>query len=278
MDLLQAVVLGVIQGLTEFLPVSSSGHLVIAQHLFGLREPEILFDVGVHLGTLVAVLLYFRGEIGDILAAVVRCGGKLFNVSAMRAAMGRDADLKMAWLIVIGSVPTAVIGLLMQRVADRLFGSMLLAGCMLLVTGVLLFLTRFVSAPGSTDGAEPLFSSPKALIIGTVQGLAILPGISRSGSTIAAALFLGLNRDVAARYSFLLSISAILGAALLTLKEDVTAQTASQLPVLLAGALTSCVVGYLSLKFLVYIVSRGSLHLFAPYAWIMGTLAVIIGW
>lgn len=277
MDPLHAVVLGAIQGLTEFLPVSSSGHLVIAQHLFGLKEPEILFDVGVHLGTLVAVLFYFRRDLIAILGALVRYGGKLFSVGVMRTAMETDVDLKMAWLIIVGSVPTAIIGLLMQKVADRLFGSMLLAGCMLLITGVLLFLTRFAPAPESGKQTGALFSSPKAFAIGVVQGLAIMPGISRSGSTIAAALFLGLSRDTAARFSFLLSIPAILGAALLTVK-DVTGETAGQLPMLLIGALTSCAVGYLSLKFLVYIVNRGRLHLFAPYVWIVGILAVIMTW
>ena len=277
MDPLHAVVLGAIQGLTEFLPVSSSGHLVIAQHLFGLKEPEILFDVGVHLGTLAAVLFYFRGDLAGILAALARYGGRLFNVGAMRSAMQTDADLRMAWLIIVGSLPTAVIGLLMKRVADRLFGSMLLAGGMLLVTGVLLFLTRFAPPPQKPRAGEPLFASPKAFAIGVVQGLAIMPGISRSGSTIAAALFLGLSRDTAARFSFLLSIPAIMGAALLTLK-DVSGETAGQLPMLLIGALTSCVVGYLSLKFLVYIVKRGRLHVFAPYVWIVGALAVAMAW
>jgi len=277
MDPLHAVVLGAIQGLTEFLPVSSSGHLVIAQHLFGLKEPEILFDVGVHLGTLAAVFFYFRRDLAAILAALARYGGRLFDVGAMRTAMQTDADLRMAWLIIVGSVPTAVIGLLMKRVADRLFGSMLLAGCMLLITGVLLFLTRYAPDPEKADADGPLFGSPKALAIGVVQGLAIMPGISRSGSTIAAALFLGLSRDTAARFSFLLSIPAILGAALLTAR-DVSGQTAGQLPVLLIGALTSCGVGYLSLKFLVYIVNRGRLHVFAPYVWIVGALAVVMAW
>ncbi len=278
MDPLHAVVLGAIQGLTEFLPVSSSGHLVIAQHLFGLREPEILFDVGVHLGTLVAVLFYFRRDLAGILAAVTRYGARLFNVSAMRSALRTDADLRMAWLIIVGSVPTAVIGLLMKKAADQLFGSMLLAGCMLLVTGVLLLLTRLAPPPAEpVAGGEPQFRSPKAFAIGVVQGLAIIPGISRSGSTIAAALFLGLSRDTAARFSFLLSIPAIVGAALLTAR-DVTGETAGQLPVLLLGALTSCVVGYLSLKFLVYIVNRGRLHMFAPYVLVVGTLAVIMAW
>ncbi len=277
MEPFQAAVLGAVQGLTEFLPVSSSGHLVIAQHLFGLREPEILFDVGVHLGTLVAVLFYFRKDLGGILAALLRYGVKLFNVGAMRAAMKTDADLKMAWLIIVGSVPTAVIGLLMQKVADQLFGSMLLVGCMLLVTGGLLLLTRFAPAPQNSRQTGVLFSSPKALAIGVVQGLAIMPGISRSGSTIAAALFLGLNRDMAARYSFLLSVPAILGAGLLMVK-GVAALDASQLPVLLTGAMASCAVGYLSLEFLVYIVNRGRLFIFVPYVWIVGTLAIINGW
>jgi len=278
MNPFQAAVLGVIQGLTEFLPVSSSGHLVIAQHLFGLKDPEVLFDVSVHIGTLVAVFIYFYRDLYAIAKALLQHAPELLRPRALGTAIDRDPDLKMAWLIVIGTIPTGIIGLLLHRIVDRLFGSILLAGAMLTVTGLLLFFTRWATGrpAGDRGGRLKNFQTVKALVIGTVQGIAIIPGISRSGSTIAAALFLGLERETAARYSFLLSIPAICGAALLTLK-DVSAQNAPQLPVLLIGALTSCAVGYLALKFLVYIVKRGRLHYFAPYVLAAGLFALIYG-
>ncbi len=263
----QAIILGVIQGLTEFLPVSSSGHLVLCQQFFGLKEEELFFDISVHMGTLVAVMIFFRKEIFAILTSLF-----LYIKSFKQKGLKPDENIKLAFLIIAGSVPTAIIGLGFKKMADTIFASVFIVGCSLIVTGFFLWATKKIKSGGKGIGD---FSFPKALIIGTVQGFAILPGISRSGSTIAAGLFLGLKREMAARYSFLLSIPAILGAEILSLK-DVGPGASFDMPVIY-GTLTSFVVGYCSLMLLMYIVNKGRIHIFAPYCWILGALAVFTG-
>ena len=272
MQPLQAVILGIIQGLTEFLPVSSSGHLVIFQHLFGLKEPELFFDICVHLGTLVAVIIFFRKEIEAIIISISRFVKLYFKKKVSFVYIFEDVDTKLAFLIVVGTIPTAILGLLFHKVADLLFSSVVIVGFMLLLTGALLFSTRWVKNVGESITH---FSIKDALIIGLVQGIAIMPGISRSGSTIAIGLFLGLNRETAARYSFLLSIPAILGAAMLSLM-DVSTYSAFPLTVSFIGAFTSCIVGYSALRLLVYIVKQGRLHIFAPYCWLAGVIALML--
>ncbi|MGE0087057.1 MAG: undecaprenyl-diphosphate phosphatase [Desulfococcaceae bacterium] len=272
MDVFHAVVLGIIQGLTEFLPVSSSGHLVIFQHLFGLREAELFFDISVHTGTLIAVIIFFRKEIISILASLVRFGTMLWEKKISPAAAMQDADVKLALLIIAGSVPTAVIGLLFHKMAEQIFSSVFLVGWTLIITGVLVWVTKYVKGP--VHGIED-FSVRQALCIGFVQGIAILPGISRSGSTIAAGLFLGLDGKTAARYSFLMSIPAIAGAQILVLKD--LGGTGADMNALY-GAISAGLVGYAALALLVYIVNKGRLFIFAPYCWIVGFAALIYSW
>ncbi len=280
MEPFQAVILGTVQGLTEFLPVSSSGHLVIFQQLFGLKESELYFDISVHLGTLVAVTIYFRKELTAIIGSLLRCGAPLFKGKSSLTETYSDPDIKLAILIVLGSVPTAILGLLLNTVSDRLFSSVLIVGSMLVVTGLILFMTGCLlwSTCWLKESGEDIsdFSIKRALIVGLVQGVAIIPGISRSGSTIAVGLFLGLNRESAAKYSFLLSIPAILGAAVLILK-GIPADSAIDSGSLIIGLLTSCLVGYVSLRFLMHIVKKGNLHLFAPYCWLAGLAALVLG-
>lgn len=273
MDSLQAALLGAIQGLTEFLPISSSGHLVLFQKLFGLHEAQLFFDVCLHIGTLIAVVAFFHREIQSLLASMVRFLSLGLKRRLTFRRINEDGAMKLAMLIIVGSVPTAVIGLFLKGHADRIFASVFLVGWMLLVTGLLLWATRRLRGEGR---GIPEFTISMALLIGFVQGVAILPGISRSGSTIAVALFLGLNRPTAARYSFLLSIPAILGALLLSLR-DLSGAAAFTPPVLI-GAATACVVGYLALALLVYIVNRGRMHLFAPYCWLAGLTALFFGY
>jgi undecaprenyl-diphosphatase len=268
----EAIILGVIQGLTEFLPVSSSGHLVLFQKMFGMKHAELFFDVAVHLGTLVAVIVVFRLEIKKIIKALVQliflAGPKITILQKVES----DPQLKMALLIVIGSIPTAILGFLFAGIADRLFTSGLNTGLMLIVTGLLLWLTRQKVA--SKEQAQSNRLTPKnALIIGTVQGLAIIPGISRSGSTISIGLMLGIDREIAARYSFLLSIPAIVGAGLLSFKDGLF-QTDLAIETALLGALTAALVGCAALKALLQMVKKGRLHVFAPYCWLVGILAI----
>jgi len=276
MNSTEAIILGIIQGLTEFLPVSSSGHLVLFQQLFGLKEAELFFDVCVHLGTLLAVMVVFRQEIKNIILALMRLISSTGSKKTILQKIELDPDLKMALLIVIGSIPTAVLGFLFRGIADRLFASVFIVGLMLMVTGLLLWLTRWAATRVEQPGADRL--TPKnAFIIGVVQGLAIIPGISRSGSTISIALLLGIRREMAARYSFLLSIPAIIGAGLLSFKEGLS-QTDQAIQISLLGAVAAALVGYGALKSLLHVVKKGRLHLFAPYCWMAGILAIVFSW
>ena len=276
MTTLEAIVLGILQGLTEFLPVSSSGHLVLFQHLFGLKEAELFFDICVHLGTLVAVIIVFRQEIIKIISALLQLISLGGPKEKFIQKVESDPELKMAALIVIGSIPTAILGLLFAGIADRLFSSTLITGLMLMVTGLLLWLTRKAERHTAAASSNRL-TVGKAFIIGIVQGLAIIPGISRSGSTISAGLLLGVDRETAARYSFLLSIPAIVAAGLLSLKDGFS-QTDPVIWISLLGAVTAALVGYGALKSLLHMVKKGRLHVFAPYCWLVGILAILFSW
>ena len=272
MTYLQALLLGIVQGLTEFLPISSSGHLVLVQHLFGLHGAELSFDVSVHVGTLAAVIIFFRKDILQILSGLL---------AVLKTANGRPSEhdsnrdqARLAGLIILGSIPTAAIGLILHGHADRLFASPPLAGAMLVLTGVLLFATRSSSRNPKTNGRSLHELTVKdALVIGVTQGLAVIPGISRSGSTIAVGILTGIKHEAAARFSFLLSIPAVAGAAMLVLKDAVE-QGDIHLPTCLLGGITALVVGYAALALLVYLVQKGRLYLFAPYCWIVGALAL----
>ncbi|MDY6951263.1 MAG: undecaprenyl-diphosphate phosphatase [Thermodesulfobacteriota bacterium] len=269
MGWLQAILLGMVQGLTEFLPVSSSGHLVLLQALFGFKEPDLFFDVSVHVGTLVAVCVFFFGDLRDIALA-------FFSKSTWSAGnMGRlhqwrqVPELRLLALIVIGSVPTAVLGLAFRPLAGHLFSSVRVVGVMLLVTGLLLWFTRPLQQKGRAE-----LTVWDALCVGVMQGLAILPGISRSGSTIAIGLFKGLDRETAARYSFLLSIPAIVGAMAL---ELVQARISGMPPLgpTLIGACVAGAVGYMALKTLIRFVKKGTLYTFAFYCWPLGGIVIL---
>ena len=274
MDWIQALILGIIQGLTEFLPVSSSGHLVLLQNLFGLSEPELLFDASVHAGTLVAVLALFHREIRNILANLLRITSLKRVSGNWRALYRQNEEIRIATLIVAGSIPTAVLGLLFRNAADTIFGSVGIVGWMLLVTGTVLWFTRRVTVAGKSLKQIVIRD---ALIIGLVQGLAILPGISRSGSTIAVALFLGVERETAGRFSFLLSIPAILGALVLSFDPALSHSTI-QPKVILLGAFVSAVVGYVALIALLRMVKKGRIYRFAPYCWLIGAAALVYHW
>jgi undecaprenyl-diphosphatase len=272
MNLTEAVLLGAVQGLTEFLPVSSSGHLVLFQNLLGLKEPLLAFDISVHVGTLFAVVIYFFRDIVAIFKGLVKWLSVLPDRQAAIDLLARDREIRIALLIVTGSIPTAILGLAFKEIAETLFSSVAIVGVTLIITGIILWCTRWVGAKG--HGIRR-FTVKSSFAIGVVQGLAIIPGISRSGSTIAAGLFLGLDRETAARFSFLLSIPAVAGAGLLGAK-DLFGQGSLPVMIIAAGTGVSCVVGYAALKLLVWMVRRGRLHYFAPYCAVLGCLALIV--
>ncbi len=273
MEPIHAVILGVIQGLTEFLPVSSSGHLVIFQYFFGFESAMVSFDISVHIGTLLAVVIVFRAEILKIIISVF-CLLKLSgNKERCFDYINKNSEIKLVLLIAAGSVPTGIIGLLFHKFVDKFFTSIFITGAMLIITGFLLWGTKYIK---KNDKNIENFSIKGALFIGMVQGIAILPGISRSGSTIAAGLFLGLNREVAAKYSFLLSIPAIIGAEILSLKNFYGSPQVS-FNITILGIVVSFIVGLYALKVLLYFVRQGDLYYFSFYCWFVGIAALLYG-
>ncbi len=244
-DWLQALILGAVQGLTEFLPVSSSGHLVLLQKWFGedffAAGDEVLFDLVLHFGTLLPVLFFYRADL---------------------VGMVKNADeRRLGWMVLVATVPTGMIGLGLEDQFEALFSSVGPVCVGLLITAALLVSTHFI--PAAQDGGK-LLTWQMALIIGLVQGLAITPGISRSGSTIAIALVLGLSREHAARFSFLASVPAILGAVILKSRHGFATESVDWISVGI-GFVASMVVGYAALLMLVALVKKGGLHRFAWY-------------
>lgn len=263
MNNIETIFLGIVQGLTEFLPVSSSGHLVIFENLLGMKEPEILLDASLHLGTLIAVCIYFRKDLVNMVT-------ELWSfVSPGSNKEGLKPNARLAMMVVLGTVPTAIIGLAFKDSIEKAFGSLFVVGIMLLITGVIVGITRFIpKAHCTVTRVGPLI----ALAIGVAQGLAIMPGISRSGSTIVCALLLGLDRELAGRFSFLLAIPAILGAVVLQLDADAI-QRVGVTPLIL-GLVSSGIIGFLALKLLMGIVKKGHFYYFAPYCWGVGLLTL----
>ncbi len=258
MDILQSIILGFIQGLTEWLPVSSTGHLRIAEHYFGLTVPA-LFDVILHFGTLLVTLVYFRKDIVTVLRALVKRDFK-------------SEDGVLIPLIVIGTVPTVLIGFVFGSDLDTYLSGILALGVGFLVSGVVLYVSKF--------GKENKLgiSYVDALIIGTMQGLAIIPSISRSGFTIAGALLLGIRREKAFKFSFLLSIPSIIGALGLTLYQDYAelAVAGVGLTEILVGVAVSVIVSFFALKFLWRTLAGRRFYLFAFYCFVIGAVLVVL--
>jgi undecaprenyl-diphosphatase len=269
LSLFLALFLGLLQGFTEFLPVSSSGHLVLAQELLpGFSQPGVLFDVTLHLGTLVAVCLYFRKDLWALLLSLLP-----------RGAGGVDAATKinrrLLWLLFLGSLPTVILGLLFRKQFEMMFNDVFGAGIWFVITGLLLFMTDRVATRGRQLGA---MKARDALIIGLAQGLSIIPALSRSGATIAAGVFLGLERAFLVRYSFLLSIPAVAGAFILQIVAH--RHEAFRQADLLAygvGTLAALVVGYWSIAVLLSMTRSRQLSVFAYYCWAIGVVALVIG-
>ena len=270
MDIHQGIILGALQGLTEFLPVSSSGHLVLGQLFFGITESVLSFDISVHMGTLMAVLVVYRRDIGQMLTALSRFffGPEPKNWSGFMA----DENRKLAAWIVVASVPTALLGLVIKQYEEILFSSGVLVGFMLILTGLILWGSRrfYANEPGQVK-----FTLGRALWIGLVQGCAVIPGISRSGSTISAGLAVGLDRDTAARFSFLMSIPAIVGAQILSLRHTIS-QGLNIDPATICGTIVAFVTGLVALKLLLKLVHSGKFHYFAPYCWGLGLLVLVL--
>jgi undecaprenyl-diphosphatase len=257
MDLLQSIILGFIQGLTEWFPISSTGHLRLAEHFFGLTVP-LLFDVTLHVGTLLVTLIYFRKEIKNVLSALVHRNFK-------------SADGMLILPIIVGTIPTALIAVLVGDELDAL-SSFLYLGIGFIVSGIVLLATKF------TVEKKNKISLPEALLLGIMQGISVIPSISRSGLTISTAMFLGIKRELAFKFSFLLSIPAVIGALGYTLfKEHDALVLAGINSVEIAAALIITVaVSFLALKLLWKVLKAQKFWLFSIYCFAVGALMLAL--
>ena len=247
---LSAALLGIIQGLTEFLPVSSSGHLVLFEHYLPVQGDPVAFDLVLHIGTLLPVFVYYRRDLWGIVRDLL--GGE--------APFWQRAGVRLLLMMIIGTIPTGLIGVLFKDVFESLFSAPIYVGFAFLVTGAVLWATRYIPQGSQTEQDAPWW---KAAVVGVVQGLAITPGISRSGSTIAAGMFLGFDREVAVRLSFMLSIPAILGAFVLK-SRDLESWDVSLVPVSI-GFVAAAVSGYGALVLLTELVKKNHFPWFAFY-------------
>ncbi len=265
MDLLKATLLGILQGATEFLPVSSSGHLVLAPWLLGWPAPGLAFNTIVHWGTAVAVIAYFWRDWVALIRAAFR---------SLRVRSLADANARLAWFLVIGTVPAAVFGYVLEDFFEAMFSRPAAAAAFLVVTAGILVAAEYW---GHRQRDLDALTWRDALLIGLAQAAAILPGISRSGATIATGLGQGLKRESAARFSFLLATPVILGAGLLQMADLVQAgDLAGQVPTLIAGFLAAALAGWGCIHFLLRYLQRRRLHPFALYCAVVGLASLLI--
>lgn len=274
MSLLSSILLGLIQGLAEFLPISSSGHLAIAEHFLGqagVPATPDFFDVLLHLGTLVAVFVAYWQDIRDMIVELIDGVRDL-----VRGTMPNPIPpaRRMILLIIVGTLPLFVV-LPVKDLVEGLSGNIYFVAGALIVTGFLLFASDRVKKGRKTERSAKLLD---VLLVGIAQAIATCPGISRSGTTITACCFLGFDRKFAVRFSFLMSIPAILGANILTLKDAITENTiiVSEIPVYLVGVAVAAVVGYACIRLLKMIAEKGKFGWFAYYCWAVGLIVLAL--
>lgn len=269
MSFFDALILGLLQGLTEFLPVSSSGHLVLGQEILGvLQADNITFEVFVHFGTLFSILAIFQKDVWKIFSSLFEGVKRPKNILSL---LKEDEYFRLAVLIVIGSIPAAVIGLSCKPYVERAFSDVNLVGVMLLVTGLVLFLTRL-----ARPKPDKMVGWGTAIFIGFAQALAVLPGISRAGMTISAGLFAGVAREQAARYSFLLALPAIFGATLLETFEITSAPLEKQfLIVLVVGTIAAFIAGYIAIKTIFIVLKKDKFSYFSFYCLAVGLIVLL---
>ena len=274
LELWQAALFGLVQGLTEFLPVSSSGHLRVVEHFTGLTEPITSFDVSVHAATLLAVLLVFSKDVADFVAAPFRAVGYLVRGDGGGfKAVVRDPGVRGLFFVFAGSIPTGLIGYYAGPWFEAHSVSIQFVAAMFIVNSFILLGSKYVVLPNPARRLNTGFAGMNifdSLVIGAVQGLAVIRGISRSGSTISTAMMLGMDRDTAGRFSFLLCIPAIVGATALSMRGGLGGGAAVDTTTMLVGGGVAFVTGLAALKALLKLVHRGRLHQFAWYTLFLG--------
>lgn len=275
MNFIQAILMGIVQGLSEFLPISSSAHLVFTSNFYKViknipivqsSNEEVFFDIMVHLGTLIAVLIFFRKDVLNILKAMWH---------AIKTKNWEDKEAKLGLFIMAGTVITVMLALPINEIAEKLVYSPSIVGILLLITGFTLLYSEYKSK--KLEEKKDEVSLKTSILIGLAQGLAALPGFSRSGWTIATGLFCGLDRVTAARYSFLLSIPIILGASMVypLIKIDIHEAVQYNWSAIIAGTVVSAIVGYLCIKYFMKFISKFSLAIFGYYCIITGVATAI---
>lgn len=273
MSLLSSFLLGLIQGLSEFLPISSSGHLSIAQNLLGLSAvgtEHVFFDVLLHLGTLAAVFVAYWRDIVEMFFEFFRAVGDLAH---RRSTVHTPPARRLLLMVIVGTLPLFVI-LPFKDAIESLYYNTVFIGCALIFTGVLLFFSDRVRRGRKTEKTATMRDT---LLVGVAQAIATCPGISRSGSTICAGTFVGFDRKFAVRYSFLMSIPAVIGANLLSIVDAAKAGIDfSQMPVYLVGVVTAAVSGYFSIRLIRMVADRGRFGWFAVYCWAVGAVTLIL--
>lgn len=255
MTVLQSIILGIVQGLGEFLPISSSAHLVLIPWLFGWQDPGLTFDVALHMGTLLAVIIYFWRD----------------WVSMLKGAISRKPsdEKRIFWYLVIATIPGAAIGLALESKAETVFRSPLLIGVMLIVMGILLYLADRRRQLRTMD----TMTLSDAILIGLSQALAIIPGVSRSGSTMTVARWLSLTREDAARFSFLMSTPIITGAGVLSMRDLSISDINTAF---IIGVVTSFIIGLLSISFLLRYLKTSNFKIFVGYRFILGAIVIAL--
>lgn len=266
-EILKAIILGIVQGLSEFLPISSSGHLVLFEQILNFHAEGIALEVFVHFGTLVSVLIVFRKDILQMIRWLP--GLPAFVLGGMKVRSEEDQYRALSFYIVIGSVPAAIIGLLFEKQIEKLFASPVLVVIALMVTGLIILSSRFARE------SRPNMTTFHAVLIGIAQAFAIVPGISRSGSTIVTALWLGINRDLAARFSFLLSVPVILGASILKFKDLLeTPPPSGELAYLACATVAAAISGYFAIIWLLDVIRKQKLEWFGVYCLLVGAVGL----
>ena len=269
MDIIQAIIVGIVQGLTEFLPISSSAHLIFIQHILNVNQ-TLPFDVLLHLGTLVAVFGYF---VKDIIAMLKAFFGSIIDIfkGQFKKGFKEDNYKKLAWMVLIGTIPVGFVGLMFESAVETTFKSLMIPAIFLLVTGILLYVSQRINIGKKTVKDMGL---KETAIVGISQGIAILPGLSRSGTTISAGLLAGLDKEFAARFSFLLSIPAILGATVTQIPK-MSLGFDSSLFAYIFGFIAAAISGYLAISIVLKLIKEKSLDVFAYYCWIVGVAVLI---
>ena len=275
MNIIQAIILGIVQGLTEFLPVSSSGHLAIIQNLFHINtDGGLLFDVLLHIGTLIAIFLVFWKDIVKLVIEFFGIIGDFFRrFSDPDLIVLSSAYRKFVLLIIVSTIPTGILGYVGRHFVAYASSTLIIPGIGLIITAILLFICDRIG-----DGRNGIkkISYLNAFEIGMAQGMATIPGISRSGATISVGLMLGIKKETAVKYSFIMSIPAVIGAAVLEIKDaGGTTVTVSTVVAYVVGMIVSAVVGYFAIRFMIGVVRRKRYIYFSIYCMVMGLVAII---